>query len=46
MAQVTNTFSSFDAVGIREDLANVIYDLAPQETPFLSNIGSDSVNVS
>ena len=44
MAQVTNTFSSFDAVGIREDLANVIYDLAPQETPFLSNIGSESVS--
>lgn len=44
MAQVTNTFSSFDAVGIREDLANVIYDLAPQETPFISNISSESVS--
>jgi len=44
MAQVTNTFSSFNAIGIREDLANIIYDLAPQETPFLSNIGSESVS--
>ena len=44
MAQISNTFSSFDAVGIREDLANVIYDLAPQETPFISNISSESVS--
>ena len=38
MAQVTNTFSSFDTVGIRESLANIIYDLAPSETTFMSNI--------
>ena len=44
MAQVTNTFSSFDTIGIRESLANIIYDLAPAETPFMSNISSESVS--
>ena len=34
MAQPTNTFDSYDAVGIREDLENVIYDISPEETPF------------
>ena len=29
MAQPTNTFDSYDAVGIREDLENVIYDISP-----------------
>jgi len=36
MAQPTNTFDSFDAVGIREDLQDVIYDISPEETPFYS----------
>ena len=34
MAQVANTFDSYDAVGIREDLQDVIYDVSPEETPF------------
>ena len=36
MAQPTNTFDSFDAVGIREDLKDVIYNISPEETPFYS----------
>lgn len=36
MAQPTNTFSSNDAVGIREDLSDRIYDISPDETPLLS----------
>ena len=36
MAQPTNTFDSFDAVGIREDLQDVIYDISPEDTPFYS----------
>lgn len=36
MAQPTNTFDSYDAVGIREDLEDVIYDISPEETPFYS----------
>ena len=36
MAQPANTFDSYDSVGIREDLSNMIYDVSPQETPFYS----------
>ena len=36
MAQPTNTFDSYDAVGIREDLQDVIYDISPEDTPFYS----------
>jgi len=36
MAQPTNTFDSYDATGIREDLRDVIYNISPEETPFLS----------
>ena len=36
MAQPSNTFDSYDAVGIREDLQDVIYNVSPEETPFLT----------
>ena len=36
MATPTNQFDSYDAVGIREDLRDVIYNISPEETPFLS----------
>lgn len=36
MAQPANTFSSFDAVGNREDLSDVIYNIAPFDTPLQS----------
>lgn len=36
MAQPTNTFSSYDQVGIREDLVDAIYMLDTAETPVLS----------
>ena len=36
MTQPTNTFDSYDSVGIREDLSNVIYNVSPEETPFYS----------
>lgn len=36
MAQPTNTFDRYDAVGVREDLADTIYNVAPYETPFFS----------
>lgn len=38
MAQPTNTHSSYDHVGRREDLSDIIYDVSPTETPFLSAI--------
>ncbi|MDE4176352.1 DUF5309 domain-containing protein [Phaeobacter sp. PT47_59] len=34
MAQPTNTMSSYDVNGIREDLSDMIYDISPEETPF------------
>ena len=43
MAIVTNTFTHFDAKGIRESLSNVIANISPEETPFQSNVGSKSV---
>lgn len=43
MTQVTNTFDSYDAVGIREELSDVIENISPYERPFLSNIGRESV---
>ena len=36
MTQPSNTFDSYDANGIRESLADVIYNISPEETPFLS----------
>ena len=36
MAQPTNTFDTYDSVGIREDLSNVIHNISPEETPFSS----------
>jgi len=38
MTQPTNSFSTYDAIGNREDLADIIYDISPTETPFMSGI--------
>ena len=35
MAQLTNTFETYDAVGNREDLQNIIYNITPTDTPFM-----------
>ena len=39
MPQIANTFATFSAVGNREQLADAIYNIAPEETPFVSAIG-------
>ncbi len=45
MAQPTNTYSTNDMAGIREDLSDIIYDVSPTETPFLSLAGrSEATN--
>ena len=44
MAIVTNTFTTFDAKGIREDLSNIITSISPEETPYMSNIGRESIS--
>lgn len=38
MAQATGSFSTYDAIGNREDLSDMIFDVSPTETPFLSAI--------
>ena len=44
MAITPQTFTTFDAKGIREELANTIANISPEETPFQSNVGSESVS--
>jgi len=39
MAQPSNTYDTYDLVGAREDLTNVIYNISPTMTPFMANIG-------
>lgn len=46
MAQVTNTYETYDvgaSGGNREELADKIYQITPEETPFLSMIGRKPV---
>jgi len=38
MAIVSGTFTKYDAVGIREDLSDIIYNISPTDTPFMSSI--------
>lgn len=44
MAVPTNTSLTYSAVGIREDLSNVIYNIAPLDTPFFSGCGRSSAD--
>jgi len=39
MAILADTFATTDAAGNREDLADIIYDISPEDTPFMSNGG-------
>ena len=39
MAVPTNTRETYGAVGIREDLSNIIYNISPMDTPFLNGCG-------
>lgn len=43
MTQPTNTFDTYDAVGIREDLQDVIYSISPTDTPFMSSAAREAV---
>ena len=42
MGVPSNTTETYSRVGIREDLADVIYNISPVETPFISNAGKGS----
>lgn len=38
MALATSAFTTFDAIGRREDLTDYIYDISPTDTPFLTGM--------
>jgi hypothetical protein len=38
MAQPTNSFSTYDAIGNREDLSDLITNISPTKTPFMDSI--------
>jgi hypothetical protein len=42
MPTVANTLNTYDQVGKKEDFEQVIYDITPTQTPFLSSIGSST----
>lgn len=42
MAQPADTFDRYDLIGVREDLSDVISNISPTDTPFMSNIGKAS----
>ena len=44
MAIYTNAYETFDSNDRREDLANVIYNISPTDTPFMSSIGTGSAS--
>jgi hypothetical protein len=39
MAVPSGTFQTTTAIGMREDLSDVIYDISPKDTPIMSSIG-------
>jgi hypothetical protein len=39
MTVPSNTFQAHTAIGQREDLSDVIYDISPKDTPIMSSIG-------
>lgn len=44
MATITGVAKTYDLVGKREDVEDIIYDISPTDTPFLSSIGSGRAN--
>jgi hypothetical protein len=44
MALPTNTFATYEAVGNREDLSDIIYRIDPTDTPFMSGIEKEKAS--
>ena len=44
MALPTNTFATYEAIGNREDLSDVIYRIDPTDTPFMSGIEKEKAS--
>jgi len=42
MAVPTNTRETYGAIGVREDLSNIIYNISPMDTPFVNGCGRGS----
>jgi len=38
MALIPNTFTTYSAIGLREDLTDIIYNISPTETPFMTGV--------
>lgn len=43
MSAIANTYTRYDAIGIREALSDVIYNISPEDTPVMSNAGRETV---
>lgn len=43
MALQTGTFTTYSQIGIREELADVIYDITPVDVPFVSSVEQETV---
>lgn len=41
---ISGTYQTYQEIGIREDLSDVIYNIAPTETPVLNNAGRGKAN--
>lgn len=39
MAQFSGTYDKYDAAGLREQLSDIIYNISPTDTPFMSSAG-------
>lgn len=42
MGQTSGTYDSYDLVGVREDLSDIITNIAPMDTPVMSAIGRET----
>mgnify|MGYP003703677265 CR=1 FL=1 len=39
------TYQTYTAIGQREDLSDVIYNISPTETPFMSSVGKSKATL-
>lgn len=44
MSIITNTFQSFQSIGNREELSDIIYNISPTECPLMANAGRGRVD--
>lgn len=44
MAVPTGSYQTYTAIGEREDLSDIIYDISPMDTPFMSNVSRESAS--